>query len=736
VTAWVTLACLLLYSVGRPIFTDDLWWHLALGRAYLAEGPWLAADPLLFSAQGPPTPASWLFDAASYGLLDLGGLTLLRIFHVAWVAGLLAFAWRSFRRSGATRAVAGLATSAFIVLAAYRLFQLRPELATILATLALYALLFSSERVPSYGRVALATLLCALWANLHAGFLLGPILLAGALLGIVITLPLQPTRRRSSQILRTRRLGLALGLAIAASLLNPQGPDAYLAYFAAGDSTPDLSVVGDEWTPLHLFSLPRSNSPPAPVVWGIFWLLLPAVALTALRALHSWRDDDESRWVDPALLALAAAGWVAGLLAVRFSWLACFALLLLARTSRHAPRPAITSSVAAAGSLLLVPGYLVLGDWPFLSQGVPRDLAGYAVPYPAHKYYANAAWFLQDAGVEGRLFTAYDQGGFYGFWLAPRVRPFVNGSLNVPQATLDDYLAIQTGHGLTSRSEMLERLAAHDIDLFLGTGLPSAPRPNRPWRYTTSHLEEAPGWLLVYRNLQSALYLRVSADNHEQIARIDRYYESNGVPIDPIAGLDVGAISRQAPAWAIREGLVPPRFPELLAERYAVQPGRRIPAQNRLANLHAGLGLYERAVAIDRGLVRGSAPPPESRRRLVWSLLHLGRDEEALAAAAGLSGDGLSGYIAATAQRIASIDDPEVRALSLAFLPLFTHAESGRIASGRVPTPARLFDTSMQERGALRKPATAPEAVGCPAPTLAPAVSAKSRPRRLERTHQ
>jgi hypothetical protein len=693
VAAWIALSWLLLYSTGRPIFTDDLWWHLALGRAYLAEGPWLAADPLLFAAEGPPTPAAWLFDAASYRVLSVGGFTLLRIFHVAWVVGLLAFAWWSFRRAGATRAVAGLASSTFSVLAAYRVFQLRPELATMLATLALYALLFASGRAPSYGRIALAALLCALWANVHAGFLLGPTLRAGALLALLVTLPLQSTRHRAAQAERTRRLGLALGLAIAASLLNPQGPGAYLAYFAAGDSTPDLSVVADEWSPLQLFALPRSNSPPAPIVWGIFWLLIPAVTFTAWRAWRSWRDDDESSWVDPALLALAAAGLIAGLLAVRFTWLAVFALLLLARTSGRAERTASISWVAAAGSLLLVPGYLVLGDWPFLSQGVPRSLAGYASPYPANKYYANAAWFLRDAGIEGQLFTAYSQGGFYGFWLAPRVRPFVNGSLNVPQATLDDYLAIQTGYGLTSRREMLERLAAHDIDLFLGTGLPSAQRPNRPWRYTTSHLEGAPGWLLIYRNLQSALYLRVTPDNREQLARIDRYYDSHGVPFDPAAGLDVGAIWRRAPDWAIREGLVPFGFRELLAERYSVQPGRRIAVQNRLANLQAGLGLCDRAVAIDRELVRSSAAPPESRRRLVWCLLHLGLDDDALAAASGLEGNGLERHIAAATQRIASIDDPEVRALALAFLPLFSHAESGRIASGRVPTPARRFAT-------------------------------------------
>ena len=237
-TCLLALACLLLYSTGRPLFTDDLWWHLALGRAYLSEGPWLTSDPLLFAAAGPPAPAAWLFDALLAGILDTLGLNALRGFHVVFVVGLLAVAWRCFRGAGATRALAGTCTAAFVVLAAYRVFQLRPELATMLATLALYALLLASSRPPSFRRIALAGLLCALWANLHAGFLLAPILLSAALLAVVVTLPLQAPARRAVQARRAGRLSIALAVVVCATLLNPEGPDAHLAYFAAGDTTP------------------------------------------------------------------------------------------------------------------------------------------------------------------------------------------------------------------------------------------------------------------------------------------------------------------------------------------------------------------------------------------------------------------------------------------------------------------------------------------------------------------
>jgi hypothetical protein len=574
-------------------------------------------------------------------------------------------------------------------LSAYRIFQLRPELASIVATLALYALLLASARPPSFVRIALAGLLCALWANLHAGFLFGPILLCAALLGLIVTLPLQASAHRRMQARRAGRLGIALGVVVLATLLNPDGPGAYLAYFAAGDTTPDLSLVSDEWAPIDLFAPPLLNSPPAPIVWALVWGLLLTTLALGIRALRGWRGEDVEAWVDPALLSLSAAGFMAVLVAVRFSWLCVFPLLLLVHARRHRRErgePILGAWAAGAATLLLVPGYLYLGDWPFLSRGLPDDLEGYALPYPANKYYANAAWFLRDTGVEGKLFTHYYQGGFYGLWLAPRVQPFVNGSLNVPPVAFDDYRAIQIGRGVDSRRGILERLEKNGIDLFLGVGLPSVQRPNRPWRYTTSHLEGAPGWRLVYRTMQIALYLRVTDESREQLRRITRYYEAAGVPFDPEVGLDVAAVLEQAPEWAIREGMVPRSYPERIANTE-----KSMFALNKLANVHTVLGLYERAVELDLQLARNPSAFPEAARRHVWCLLHLGRHEEARKAARRLGRDPLSAYLASAAERISRQEDPELQAKELAFLPAFTRAETNRIASGLVPMPARPY---------------------------------------------
>ncbi len=97
--ALLALAVLLLIAVGQPVFTDDAWWHLALGRAYAQVGPWLSGDPLLFTAPGPPVPAAWLADLLLYATQHVGGFAALRALHVAVVAGILALTWLLLART-------------------------------------------------------------------------------------------------------------------------------------------------------------------------------------------------------------------------------------------------------------------------------------------------------------------------------------------------------------------------------------------------------------------------------------------------------------------------------------------------------------------------------------------------------------------------------------------------------------------------------------------------------------
>jgi len=672
----------LLLATGQPLFTDDAWWHLALGRAYSLDGPWLDADPLLFGASGPPAPSSWLADLLLFQLLEHTGFAGLRILHVLTVAGIVGGAWWLLRRASRSAEVASLGTSLFVVLAAYRLFQLRPHLATFVGVLLVYYLLLEKDEAATPLRIALAAFVTAVWANLHAGFVLAPILVAAAIAGILTAGLVGASRSGSNRLVR---LSLAFLVIVMAGLVNPLGADAYLVYLGAGEQSPALATVIDEWRALSLFELPARRLPPTPLTWVASWLVIGGcVAAVAMRR--------ESRLSSPTLLALSLASLVALLVAVRFVWLLIFPLLLAAHSLRREKDGALAlvQVPTAATALLIVPTFFYFGAWPMLSQALPSRWEDYTRPYPAAKYFGHAIWFLDDAELEGRLFADYALGGFAGFWLAPEMRSMANGTLNLSPASMRAYGALRARQGERegeSFEDLLDRLS---IDVFLGTGNPETGPQDQPWVFTTSYLEGVPGWIPVFRNLRCALYLRDHPRNQRNLEKVAAYYEAFGVPFDPVSGFDPGLAFQNAPQWALGRGVVPLDLPNLLARvRREREPERALPQLDRLASIYALLGLYEQVLQVD---ARIEAMDPEHDgmiRRRIWSLLRLGRAQEAASAAALTehSQDAFSQWLASVAHSAGN--DPDFDPSAALLLPLFSRDEVQRLLFGYFHPGAR-----------------------------------------------
>jgi len=665
--AFAVAAGALLVAAAQPIFTDDLWWHLGLGEAFAAHGPWLAQDPLLFTAPGPPPTASWLADLALFSLWQRAGFTGLRVLHVLWVAAIVALAYALALRASGSRATAGAITVAFVALAAYRLVQLRPELFTILATLVLYRMLCDDDAPPSRGRIAATALLFAVWANCHAAFPLGLALLAASAAAAFA----------ASQRRRAAGLAAAFAAGLLASLANPTGVFALMEWLHAAD-TPTLARVADEWARFEPWRLPVAQLPPSTLAWVL------GCALLALAPMLAWqlrrRGAVLCAWMMLSLAALLAA--------VRFLWLGLFSLLALARVTRGR-MPAAASALAA---LVLAAAFFRVGDWPMVSGLLPVSREGYAEPYSAAKYPAHAIWFLVDAGLEGNVFTDYTQGGFLGFFGAPRLRAFVNGSLNVRPDVLEANLPIRERRGAQPGEDFLALLDRMEIDVFVGTRLPQVGPVHRPWFFTTAHLEGAPGWRSVFRNVDSAVYVRDNTSNAANLERVAAYHAREHVPYDPERGFDPEDAIRANRLYAVSHGLVPVHFADLAAAAYEGDADERQHAADWLASLYASLGLYERALRLDREILSASPDAIPSRRRLVWSLLRQGRLDEASAEAGPLAdappGDALSRHIAETA-RVAAELAPGERAARIATLPLLTRAEAARLMGGMARPEAR-----------------------------------------------
>ena len=687
--AFGLVALATLIAVGQPIISDDTWIHLTLGRAYFEQGPWLETDPLLANASGPPLPAAWLTGAFFHGLERVAGFAGLRIFHVFIVGCIGILAFSILKRAGRSIVLACLGGSLFIASSGYRLIQLRPHLFTILACLLLYRWLIEPGKPPSRGRIIGSIVLLGLWANLHASFLLGPILLGAALGGLTLAMLVDAGENRKKWLARAKPLALVFLLGSLATLINPTGFEQHLAYLVAGAETPALDRVADEWTRFSPFSLPPPRVPPSPLVWTFLWFLIVATPVLAVLGVRKSTGESAPLWnrrtADPALIGIAGVSLLGALIAVRFIWLGFFPLLLLIgylgiRGNPQSKKRGVHDVWAATVTCLLVPLFFKLGPWPMMSGMLPTSPSGYTQPYPTGKYHTGAIFFLADSEVEGTLFADYYLSGFSGYWLSPRIQSFVNGTLNVSPDVINANRPIRERRGERPEESFTELLDRHGIDIFLGARLPRTAPTGRPWYSTTGHLDDTEGWIEIYRNLAGALYMRDLPHNQENLARIVRHYKSVGVPFDPEVGFEPFRVINENSNWAIQHGMIPFYFDRAVKASTGIQPAARNSAMDVLARYYTALGEHEAAIRIDSRLSRLLENSDAPRRRLVYNLLREDRIEEAAAIAEDIladpSADPLSIQLA---ERSLEIFSGNAERSEIYRLPVFTSSEANTL---------------------------------------------------------
>ncbi len=629
---WIALACasfvtaLVVHLAGGPIVTDDLWWHLKMGEAYLALGLWPDADPLLHTAHADaPVQHEWLFGVGVHLINQLSGLHGLRVLHAIAAAAIAGLVFRTARRSTESAALAAFALLVFLAVSWLRLHQLRPDLFSIPATLLIYGWLLAPPDGPSRGRIVAGTLLFAIWVNVHSLFAVG-LLLLGAGCGAAFL---------AQQWERARRLGIALGAGCAITLLNPRGFEQHLTFFTSSRESA-IWLIRDEWTPFAPWNMTGYGWS----VSGLGWLLTTAMLLfwipAAYRTLRSLRSQPP---VDVVLLAISAAAIVAFSVSIRFLWLSLFPWLVVLRSlapvfARHKKWVGwglATASLATAVAFPLQAGYQTFarGHWRLSAGEYLRT------PYHPTKYYPELDAFLSATRLEGNLFNPYTLGGYLAYRHAPRLRTFVDGRTeHYPADVLREYFRVNMQRGFREGESDVDLLNRRNVDVFIGVGIPTGgPRSSDLAHYTTANLERAPGWRLISRSFRHAVYLRDHEKNRENFARVAAYYAAQDVPFDPAHGLDVGRVTRERPDWASRHGLLPENFAELRERSESGSAQDRFIAMGSLARFLALAGAYEDQIALERRAI-GLRPKAERpHQRLIFGLLHLDRGKEALAVA-------------------------------------------------------------------------------------------------------
>jgi hypothetical protein len=455
---------------GRTAFLNDpgTFWHIELGRQIWQTGEVPRADVFTYSREGKPwVDQSWAFDLGLSALYDhwgWSGAVAATALGLAWIYGSLA---RGLCKDGHMPLVAGVVAVLVAGVGSIH-FLTRPHLFTF--AFVLWTLRVCQSFHEKGGKsIWLVPLGMALWANLHGGFLAGPVIVATAAFGHAVSSPLDAERKR-----RLRVFAAVFVLSCLAPIANPYGLGLYRHVLGLLFSSGVTKMI-DEYQPSPFGKFE---------VMVLEWFILAFVALPAFSKKRASRYQvlHILVWLHFALGAVRQAPLFAIVAAGGLATLLCGLLSPSENRERDeagghwSAWPVLTSLIIAMSVCAGVTwGKLDPALWP--TQAVAR---------------------LNQQPTATRLFHEQDWGGMIEAECRPRRRTYMDDRFELygKQAIVDYLDALAGGPGW-------DRLL--DREQF---GLVWV----RPERGVSQRLDKDPEWEVVFRDKVSVLYRRRQPD--------------------------------------------------------------------------------------------------------------------------------------------------------------------------------------------------------------------------------
>lgn len=414
-------------SALRPIDDADFWWLLRAGRYMVETRSFPTTDPFSATAQG----ATWLnhawgFELLIYGLYALWGTTGVILLQGITAAATGSVLYRLLRREGLGRGWSiGLLSMG--ALAMHGFWSPRPQLVTYFI-LALFVSVLADYQAGRGNRLWWLPLLTALWANLHAGFLSGPLLVALCAAGELGGWVFGDDTGRAGGLARARVFAFWSALSVLASLANPFHYHAILFPFQVMGEELSQAWISEWASPpfshpqvlvlellLGLFLLLALGTA-RPIPWRDLVVLVPLVHL----GLQATRNTPLLVIVATPILGRAAAS------CARAHWPRLDGLV----------RRAI--AVGTAGLVLSACSMVAGSRRPAQIWSAFRPTFGVAESLPT-----GAAEFLRREGRRGTLWNEYVWGGFLIWHLYPELRVSIDGRMAVyGPARFSEHLAV------------------------------------------------------------------------------------------------------------------------------------------------------------------------------------------------------------------------------------------------------------------------------------------------------
>jgi hypothetical protein len=398
---------------------NDAWWHLRTGRLIAETGVVPQADPFSHTRLGQPWVSHEWLSALIMHLVQrqLGYVGVAALFGVVSAAAWL-LVYATLRQRGV-----GEVLALILVLWGTQLdmpdMGVKPRQFTLLLA-ALFIWLLTRYRSGAHRTLWPLPALMAVWTNLHAGYLIGLVLIGLTIVGETLARAL---RQPAAPL---RPLLLIAGLSGVATLLGPHGLEALsypFTYARPGNAA--LQYI-QEW------QSPNFRRPDNLLFAAS--LLLAALLGVCRRPLG---PTDLLSFLCLALMALVSVRHISLYAVVVMP-------LLGARVQEELPALGRPLWAWRSRRLLLI-SWLLLALVGTQLVGTLRQRGFLQLGYEpaAASYPAGGATYLHEHGVMGRLYNDYAWGGYMIYTFAPQHLVFIDGRTDVYDGTvIDNYIHI------------------------------------------------------------------------------------------------------------------------------------------------------------------------------------------------------------------------------------------------------------------------------------------------------
>ena len=453
--------------------------HIRMGELMLRGGLY-QNDPFSFTRPDEPILLTEWASRIAYALAhSWAGLT-----GVALLAGLLigtstALLVLFLRRRGVDPLLSYLVGIAAAVISQLH-WLARPHLFSLVAFALLLFLLEPGERRRTWWFAALFIP----WANLHGAYVLGFILIAVCLAGALAEARLSPDRREHWLSL-ARWYGTGLLVAIAASVLNPQGP---LLLWHVVELLGNTTLTSGT----HEFMSPDFHQPYAKIFLVFVGLIITAFAVIGTRPTLPRLG---------IILLMFAGACVARRNIALFGIIALPTAALHVDSAWRSLQPGVLKRVRTVfqeGERIAAPGrWVPIFLIPILALGAMRGsvMNVQMVPnrFDPEVFPVEAVEYAKSAGLEGRLFSFFTWGG-YVVYAWPGQKIFIDGMTDY----FGDELLLDYGKINRLGAGWAERIEHWGITLVL-------VHPESQLDY---QLRREPGWTVRYEDETAVLLQR------------------------------------------------------------------------------------------------------------------------------------------------------------------------------------------------------------------------------------